>query len=199
MRLIGILFALALLVPFVLPEPKADPGQHAALASAGEGAFATASASRSARQIDLENLVWALDVIEGAELSPEGQCLAKAVYFEARGEPLDGQLAVAQVILNRVKSPKYPDTVCGVVYQNEAKKHRCQFSFACDGVSDTPFEGEAWDLAKRVSYVALSGRWEDITFGAKNYHAVYVRPAWSDTLVETSQHGRHIFYREGGS
>lgn len=199
MRLLGILFALAVLLPFVLPEPKAGPGGGVAEATAAGEGRAGPTAFRSARELDLENLVWALDVIDGGELSAEGQCLAKAVYFEARGEAVDGQLAVAQVILNRVKSPKFPDTICGVVYQNETHKHRCQFSFACDGVSDTPFEGEAWETAKRVSLVALSGRWEDITFGAKNYHAVYVRPAWSDSLVETGQHGRHIFYREGGS
>jgi len=199
MRLMGILAGLALLLPFVLPAPKAVPGAHDGLASASAAPGSPLAASRAARELDLDHLVWALDVIDRGDLSTEGQCLAKAVYFEARGEPLDGQLAVAQVILNRVKSPKFPNTICEVVFQNETHKHRCQFSFACDGVSDTPFEGEAWELAKRVSFVALSGRWEDITFGAKNYHAVYVRPAWSDGLVETSQHGRHIFYRDGGS
>lgn len=197
-RLMGLTVLLAVLLPFVLPEPGTNPSKSLALELEGYG-FPRSSAWRSGHEINLASIRWALDVIDARELSAEGQCLAKAIYFEARSEPLEGQLAVAQVVLNRVKSPKFPNTICGVVYQGEAKKHRCQFSFACDGVSDTPFEGESWELSKRVAYVALSGRWDDITDGAKNYHAIYVNPHWSDDLVETGQHGRHIFYREHGS
>lgn len=197
-RLMGFAFALALMLPFLLPEPGTNTSKSLALGLDGY-ISPYASAWRSGHEINLASIRWALDVIDARELSVEGQCLAKAIYFEARSEPLEGQLAVAQVVLNRVKSAKFPNTICEVVYQGEAKKHRCQFSFACDGVSDTPFEGEAWEMSKRVAYVALSGRWDDITDGAKNYHAVYVNPHWSDDLVETGQHGRHIFYRESGS
>lgn len=127
----------------------------------------------------------------------EHSCLARAIYFEARSEPELGQLAVAQVILNRVKNPLYPDTVCDVVYQDADLANSCQFSFACDGVSDVPRPGKAWEQAKKVGKLALAGNSEvQVVSTATNYHADYVRPKWSGTMTRLIQIGRHIFYSD---
>ena len=131
----------------------------------------------------------------GEELDRSLTCLAQAVYFEARSEPLEGQLAVAQVVLNRVKSSRYPNTICDVVFQNDHRRHKCQFSFACDGLTDTPYESRAWTQASKVAVVAHSGLWEDITDKATHYHATYVSPRWSRTMISTAQYGEHKFYK----
>ena len=124
----------------------------------------------------------------------EAHCLAQAIYFEARGEPVEGQLAVAQVVMNRVDDRRYPNSVCGVVFQNERMKHRCQFSFACDGKSDNPRDQRAWDLASRISYIAMADNWHDITNSATHYHADYVQPYWSKSMEKTVVYGQHLFY-----
>ena len=126
----------------------------------------------------------------------QDRCLTQAVYFEARGEPLEGQLAVAQVVLNRVADPRYPNSICEVVFQNDHRKHRCQFSFACDGKTDKPANSEAWDLAKAVAYVAKTGQWQDMSKGSTHYHAIYVSPFWREHLHPTVQWGQHVFYTE---
>ncbi len=128
----------------------------------------------------------------------EARCLAQAVYFEARSEPLEGQLAVAQVVLNRVQDRRYPGTICEVVFQNDHRRHRCQFSFACDGLSDTPFNSRAWGIAQRLSYVASTGQWHDLSGRATHYHANYVRPYWNAKMHRTAEYGRHSFYRDAG-
>lgn len=128
----------------------------------------------------------------------EARCLAQAVYFEARSEPLEGQLAVAQVVLNRVQDRRYPSTVCEVVFQNEHRRHRCQFSFACDGRSDTPYDKRAWDIAQRLGYIASTGQWQDLSGRATHYHADYVRPYWNAKMQRTAEYGRHSFYRDAG-
>ncbi|MEM7568508.1 MAG: cell wall hydrolase [Pseudomonadota bacterium] len=130
------------------------------------------------------------------ELHPEEKCLAQAVYFEARSEPLEGQLAVAQVVLNRVDDPRYPTTICGVVFQGEHRRNKCQFSFACDGLSDTPYNAGAWSVAAAVSHIALQDYWDDVTATATHYHADYVMPYWGEILEARVQHGKHIFYRD---
>lgn len=124
----------------------------------------------------------------------EARCLAQAVYFEARSEPLEGQLAVAQVVLNRVESPLWPDGICAVVFQNEHRRHGCQFSFACDGLSDNPGNMRAWQLSKLVAAVALERLWQDMTQDATHYHADYVDPYWKDHMHPTARYGRHQFY-----
>ena len=129
-------------------------------------------------------------------LDPQTYCLAQAVYFEARSEPLSGQLAVAQVVLNRVKSPAYPDTVCGVVFQNQNWRHRCQFSFACDGLSDKPYNRPAWAVSATIAEIAKRRAWDDLTHNATHYHADYVQPRWRLALTSTVRHGRHLFYRD---
>jgi hypothetical protein len=126
------------------------------------------------------------------------RCLAQAVYFEARGESDAGQRAVAHVVLNRVKDRRYPQTVCGVVFQNEHLKNRCQFSFACDGRSDRPHDITAWRRSLEVALQTLAGVGEDVTNASTHYHARYVAPTWAPALVETARVGQHIFYRENG-
>lgn len=133
----------------------------------------------------------------------EQRCLAAAVYFEARGESVKGQAAVAQVVLNRVRNPAYPKSICGVVYQNMKWRNRCQFSFACDGRADRVSDQTAWanaeELARRsveeqkATFIAEVG-------SATHYHATYVRPRWAGRMTETDKIGRHIFYntRRGG-
>lgn len=123
----------------------------------------------------------------------ELECLAKAVYFEARGEPLDGQRAVAEVILNRVDSPRFPSTVCGVVSQGG--RGGCQFSYHCAG-SRAIRERGAYARAMRVASSALAGRPRTLTDGATYFHTRSVRPSWSHRFVRTAQIGHHLFYRQ---
>lgn len=125
-------------------------------------------------------------------------CLARAVYFEARSETELGQLAVARVILNRVRDANYPNTICKVVYQGSDRPHSCQFSFACDGAPDTPRRGDSWNEAKNVAHRAMSTTNQvQIISTATHYHADYVKPRWSDSLKRLIKIGHHIFYADG--
>ncbi len=129
----------------------------------------------------------------------EENCLARAVYFEARGESEMGQLAVAKVVINRTKNPRFPKSICGVVYQGSQRRNSCQFSFACDGHADEIRQPGSWAQAKRVAKKALDGDHSLKNMNAVNYHADYVKPKWSKTLKRVGKIGRHIFYRgEGG-
>lgn len=123
-------------------------------------------------------------------------CLALNVYHESRSEPMIGQYAVAQVTLNRVSSNRWPNDVCKVVKQGYHKgKHRCQFSWYCDGKSDKPLEEIAWAKSMIVADNVLSGAVEDLTNNSTHYHARYVRPYWSKKLERTVAYGSHIFYK----
>ena len=129
----------------------------------------------------------------------EVECLAKAVYFEARGEPFKGQQLVADVILNRVANPHYPKSACGVVYQNQHKKNACQFSFACDGQPDVVTESRAFRIAKKIAKATLScddacREKRGVLQRSTHYHADYVAPGWSRKLERTGKVGSHIFY-----
>jgi hypothetical protein len=124
------------------------------------------------------------------------QCLANAIYFEARGEPVRGQIAVAQVVMNRVFSGYYPNDVCGVVYQNAHRHLACQFTFACDGIPDRITEPEAFARAKRISTATLDGAvWLPEIGKATHYHAYWVHPWWVRTMRKLSRIGVHTFYR----
>jgi len=134
--------------------------------------------------------------IDTAALDKQRKCLAIGIYYEARGETLKGQLAVAEVILNRVKSKLYPNNVCDVVYQGSNLTTGCQFSFTCDGVAEKPHDKRAWRQARSVAEQALLGRVRDNVVGsALFYHADYVRPRWANKMIEVTKVGRHIFYR----
>lgn len=122
-------------------------------------------------------------------------CLTAAVYYEARSQPVEGQRAVAQVVLNRVRDRAFPHSVCGVVYQGVGGGRGCQFSFACDGSMDRPREGDAWARAARVAIAALDGGVMAEVGNATFYHADYVRPWWASSLTRLGAVGSHIFYR----
>ena len=127
----------------------------------------------------------------------EADCLARAIYFEARSESEVGQLAVAKVVLNRVKDPAYPKTICQVVYQGSQRPNACQFSFACDGISDEPKQREAWKTSKQIASRALAGDQSIQILGAATYyHADYVTPKWSSSFKRLIKIGRHIFYSD---
>jgi spore germination cell wall hydrolase CwlJ-like protein len=128
----------------------------------------------------------------------EENCLARAVYFEARSESAMGQLAVAKVILNRVKDPNYPNTICGVVYQGSGRRNSCQFSFACDGMPDDVRQPGAWAHSKEIAQRAIAGTDNlKVMSTATNYHADYVRPRWAPRMKKLVKIGRHIFYSGG--
>ncbi|GJE59694.1 cell wall hydrolase [Methylobacterium trifolii] len=135
------------------------------------------------------------DLINPEAMDKEQRCLAEAVYFEARSEPEAGQAAVAQVVLNRVKSGLYPTNVCGVVYQNRHRYMGCQFSFACEGKSLRITDAGSWATATRVAQSVIEGRTYLAEVGAAtHYHADYVKPGWSRRLRKMDAIGRHIFY-----
>jgi hypothetical protein len=124
------------------------------------------------------------------------QCLASAVYFEAATEPVRGQIAVAQVVMNRVFSGYYPNDVCGVVYQNAHRHRACQFTFACDGIPDRVTNSEVWARAKRIAAAVLDGAvWLPEIGKATHYHAAYVHPRWVRAMHKLARIGVHTFYR----
>ncbi len=127
----------------------------------------------------------------------EENCLARAIYFEARSESELGQIAVAKVVLNRVKDPEYPNTICGVVYQGSGRRNSCQFSFACDGLPDDVKSASAWAQAKRLAKKTIAGDAKVAALTtATNYHADYVKPKWAKSMKRLVKIGRHIFYED---
>jgi spore germination cell wall hydrolase CwlJ-like protein len=124
------------------------------------------------------------------------KCLTEAIYFEARGEAVRGQIAVAQVVLNRAFSGFYPTTVCGVVYQNKHRHLACQFTFACDNVADVVREPDMWDRAKKIAKASLDGQlWLPEVGKSTHYHAYWVRPSWVHEMKKMYKFGVHTFYR----
>lgn len=129
------------------------------------------------------------------QVENEVRCLALNIYFEARSEPEQGQRAVGHVVMNRVANQHYPNTVCKVVRQGgEEQLNRCQFSWWCDGRSDKPSNQKVWRNSLRLANAIYLGHSKDPTAGALWYHAVYVSPYWSDTLVLVRKIGQHLFY-----
>jgi spore germination cell wall hydrolase CwlJ-like protein len=128
---------------------------------------------------------------EGSEVD----CLAEAVYYEARSEDTKGQMAVAEVVLNRVKNPHFPKSVCAVVFQGRYRETGCQFTFTCDGSMKSAPAGEAWDRARAVALHVMMGLNTPVTNNATHYHTDYVNPYWKAGMVETATLGTHIFYR----
>ena len=134
--------------------------------------------------------------VTAADRFEELYCLSKNIYFESRNQPTLGQIAVGQVTMNRVNSPRFPNTVCGVVRQGGEKRNRCQFSWYCDGKSDEPESGEVWDDSVYLSLLIYSEELTvDVTEGALWYHATYVSPDWAKHYEKTVRINDHIFYR----
>lgn len=123
------------------------------------------------------------------------RCLTEALYFEARGETAQGLFAVAEVILNRVDSSRYPNSVCGVIHQGTGEKFRCQFTFTCDGHPEHVNEPKAYERVGKVARVMLDGAPRPLTQGATYYHTTAVNPGWSKRVEKTAQYGVHVFYR----
>ncbi len=133
----------------------------------------------------------------GKALAEAQKCLADAVYFEARGEVMKGQEAVAQVVVNRVFSGYYPHDVCGVVYQNAHRHLACQFTFACEGKDLNKIdEPDMWEQAKQIAHDMLDGRiWLGEVGHATHYHAYWVHPSWVHEMTRLYRLGVHTFYR----
>jgi hypothetical protein len=123
-------------------------------------------------------------------------CMATAIYFEARGESYRGQVAVGQVVMNRVAHRLYPDTICNVVFQNQHMRNACQFSFACDGIPEKVTEGKAWAQAEEIAKGVINGSLYITDVGkSTHYHATYVYPHWAPRLKRNTKIGHHIFYQ----
>ncbi len=122
-------------------------------------------------------------------------CLSQAIYYEARGETQRGQIAVAEVVMNRVRSRAYPNSICGVVYQGSHRSTGCQFTFTCDGSLGQRPRGRAWERAQRVASAVMMGYARPMTQNATHYHTTEVNPVWNSGLVQTTQIGTHLFYR----
>lgn len=137
--------------------------------------------------------------LPAAKGGAEWQCLAEAVYFEARGESLRGQFAVAEVILNRVESPRYPGSVCGVVRQGAERRGACQFSYVCDGRPEVINDPASWDRAGKIARLMLDSADRPLTEGATHFHTTAVRPVWARIYERTARIGAHQFYRQTGS
>jgi spore germination cell wall hydrolase CwlJ-like protein len=138
-----------------------------------------------------------INSVEVGERSKQWRCLTEALYFEARGEELEGQVAVAEVILNRVDADRYQDSVCAVVHQGERRPTGCQFSFICDGKAETIGNRAAFEELGKVAWVMLHGKPRILTGKATHYHNTSVAPRWAKKLVRTTRIGAHIFYRPG--
>ncbi|MEM8791247.1 MAG: cell wall hydrolase [Pseudomonadota bacterium] len=186
------------------PESIAEiPERINELAKKDAQIIASADGAQNAQQAQLVAVDKAgtinLDAIKHVKIgdrSAEWSCLTEALYFEARGESLVGQVAVAEVILNRVDSRRYPSSVCGVVRQGESRGKGCQFSYRCDGKSDAMSEKGAMKQVGQVAWVMLKGKPRILTGDATHYHTTAVNPRWSKRLVKTARIGDHIFYRK---
>ena len=123
-------------------------------------------------------------------------CLAEALYFEARGEPIQGQLAVGEVILNRVKDTRYPSSICKVINQGTGRRFACQFTYTCDGKLETVSERKPYEIALKIAKILMTTHDGKLTRGSTHYHSNYVNPKWSKKFERVAKFGRHIFYRQ---
>jgi hypothetical protein len=162
-----------------------------AIALAAISATALAAGPEAARPFNVQG--------DPAAADRSLECLTQAIYYEARGQSDDGQRAVAQVVLNRVRHPAYPNTVCGVVYQGSQRATGCQFTFTCDGsMYRRAIDPAAWDRARRIADAALHGSVYRPVGLATNYHTTAINPYWAPSLVPQVVLGAHIFYRRPG-
>lgn len=125
----------------------------------------------------------------------EQRCMAEAIYYEARSETRAGQKAVGEVIMNRVASKHFPDTICGVVYEGSERTTGCQFTFTCDGSMEIAPRGRYWEESQAMSKLVMMGGFKPLTNRATHYHTTAVDPHWSNTMRMTRRVGSHVFYR----
>ena len=135
-----------------------------------------------------------LDLLPVKKGGKQWHCFAQALYFEARGERIKGQFAVAEVILNRMDSKDFPNSICGVVNQGGLRLHKCQFSFMCDGQYEIVRDRKAFNLAGKIAKIMMRGAPRELTTGATFYHSANVSPRWSKEFRKTASIGRHYFY-----
>lgn len=145
--------------------------------------------------VDLSNVTLSVKTNQAAVKMQQVQCLAEAVYYEARSESFAGQKAVTEVIQNRVKSKHYPNTVCGVVYEGSERRTGCQFSFTCDGSMDKTPRGKYWDNAQRVAEISMTSGYTPFMGRATHYHTLDINPPWASNLHDLGTVGDHKFYR----
>ncbi len=138
-----------------------------------------------------------LDAQPEAKGDEQWRCLSEALYFEARGETVKGQFAVAEVIMNRASSSLFPGTLCAVIKQGTGRKYQCQFTYTCDGYKDIIAEHQAYRRVSKVARAILDGTEGSggLTDGATYYHSTAVRPSWARRFKNTARIGVHLFYR----
>lgn len=190
------------MISVVAPErslsDKSTASRIEALASAARPEPRAAGVTVASRGAPARLSRSVLDALPSAKGDEQWRCLATAIYFESRGEPLMGQIAVAEVILNRVDDRRFPNSVCAVTTQGVGTAGRaCQFSYACDGRSDVMAAGVARDRSEKLAALMLSGRERVVTSGATHFHATYVSPRWSRKMTRTAAVGAHLFFRNG--
>jgi spore germination cell wall hydrolase CwlJ-like protein len=191
-----------IVMPGALPDP--DMKITASLPSAADGLLKAGDSGESIAakgEVNTDNQraktpAERLGLFDEKSRAKSEKCLAEAVYFEARGEAVRGQIAVAQVVMNRAFSGFYPSTVCGVVYQNKHRHLACQFTFACDRVADVVREPDMWDRARKIAKAMLDGQlWLPEVAKSTHYHAYWVRPSWVNEMKKMYKFGVHTFYR----
>lgn len=170
----------------VVPDSRLD--LLTSLPSAEERGLETESSTIYDREF-----LAALPAAEGGE---QWECLAEALYFEARGETIRGMFAVGEVILNRVDSDAYPDTLCGVINQGTGRRYACQFTYTCDGNPEVISEPRAWERVGKVAAILIEGAPRALTGGATHYHTKAVSPSWAKRFPRTAAIGSHYFYRQ---
>jgi spore germination cell wall hydrolase CwlJ-like protein len=174
-----------------LPQPADEPARAG---DSGESIAAKGEVNADNQRI--KTPAERLGLFDEKTRAKSEKCLAEAVYFEARGEAVRGQIAVAQVVMNRVFSGFYPNTVCAVVYQNKYHHMACQFTFACDNVADVVREPDMWDRAKKIAKAMLDGElWLPEVAKSTHYHAYWVHPSWVAEMKKMYKTGVHTFYR----
>lgn len=150
------------------------------------------SRSRDPRVMTVEGL----NDMPRARGGRQWRCLTEALYFEARGEPVEGQYAVAEVILNRVDAENYPDSICAVVNQGTGRRYACQFTYTCDGRPEEITDQRAYHRLGNIARLMIDGAPRDLTGEATHYHADWVSPRWARTYPRTASYGTHVFYRQ---
>lgn len=204
-------------VPGLMAAASCVPASHFAAATPTATTQTAAQPKRTPAEMAAERKFWKragellapVSAIPATPFAAEAQsdedrarsldCLTSAIYYEARSEPEDGQRAVAQVVLNRVRHPAFPATVCGVVFQGSQRRTGCQFSFTCDGSMARRPRPDVWERVRRIAVEALSGSVYAPVGNATHYHTTAILPYWAPYLRKSAIVGAHIFYRWSGS
>jgi len=197
--------ALILAAFFMSPTPGAASSEQAHELARIEKRGLTAAGSKRLRELLTRPQAPQAQTVEfsrkwvDAQPKPkktgEWQCLAEALYFEARGETVKGQFAVAEVIMNRANSERFPDTLCGVINQGTGKRYQCQFTYTCDGRAEVIAEPRAYERVGKVAQAVIDGKAPALTDGATHYHTTAVSPRWARVYTRTARIGVHLFYR----